>query len=100
MTKRKKTPNNPMGKPIGTERARELGLISMQKPNTPIGKSMSTARARELSAMRRTFGAGTGAPRSDKLRCACGAMTLKRALARSHNCEETEPRSHKRKEGL
>lgn len=93
---RKKTPNNP----IGTERARELAAISMQSPNTPIGKSMSTERARELSAMRRTYGAGPGAPRSNKLRCPCGAMTLKRALTRGHNCEELESRSHKRKEGL
>lgn len=66
----------------------------------PVGKPIGTERARELSTMRRTFGAGSGRPRSDSPRCACGLMTLRLALLRCHNCEEPEPRSHKRKEGL
>lgn len=57
-----------------------------KKRKSPIGRTISTERARELSAMRRTFGAGTGAPRGDRPRCACGAMTLRRALTRGHDC--------------
>lgn len=68
--------------------------------NNPKGKPIGTDRARELSNLRRTYGAGSGRPRSSALRCPCGAMTLRCALARNHNCEEPEPRSHKRKEGL
>lgn len=100
MSERTMTRKKTVRKPIGTKRARKLAALSMQSPNSPIGKSMSTERARELSAMRRTFGAGPGAPRSNKLRCACGVMTLKRALARGHDCEEPEIKSHKRKEAL
>lgn len=55
-------------------------------PNTPIGKPLSTERARQLNALRKTHGAGPGAPRSDKPRCICGVMTLKRALTRGHEC--------------
>ena len=51
-------------------------------------KPLTAQRARELAAMRRTHGAGPGRPRSDKLRCFCGAMTLARAIQRAHNCEE------------
>lgn len=91
---------NKTNKPMSTKRAREMAALAMQSPNSPIGKSMTTKRARELNAMRRTYGAGPGAPRSDKPRCDCGAMTLTRALTRGHNCEAQEPRSHKRKEGL
>ena len=66
----------------------------------PVGKPIGTERAQELNRMRRTFAAGPGGPRSDKPRCACGAMTLTRALTRGHDCEEPEPRSHQRKEDL
>lgn len=56
------------------------------KPS-PIGKPIGTERARELSRMRKTFPAGPGRPRDpDKARCACGKMTLKRALRRGHDC--------------
>lgn len=68
--------------------------------NNPVGKPIGTERARELAGMRRDFRGGPGSPRSDKPRCACGIMTLKRALTRGHNCEEPEPKSHKRKEDL
>ena len=73
--------------------------------NNPVagarGKPIGTERARELAALRRTYGAGPGAPRStDKPRCACGQMTLKRALRRGHDCEEPKLRSHQRKEDL
>lgn len=67
---------------------------------SPIGRPIGTKRARELSALRRTFGAGPGRPRGNALRCACGAMTLHRALMRHHDCDEQEPKSHKRKEDL
>jgi hypothetical protein len=66
------------------------------KKTSPIGKPIGTKRARELAAMRRTFGAGSGRPRSDAPRCACGQMTLHRALNRRHNCEE--PKSHHKQE--
>ena len=66
----------------------------------PMGKPISTERARELNALRRTHGAGPGRPRSAALRCPCGAMTLRCALVRNHDCEEQEPKSHKRKEDL
>jgi len=69
--------------------------------DSPIGKPITSQRARELAALRRTCGAGPGAPRStDKPRCACGQMTLKRALRRGHDCEEPKLRSHQRKEDL
>jgi hypothetical protein len=42
--------------------------------------------ARLSSAMRETFGAGSGRPRATE-RCPCGAMTKKRALLRNHVCE-------------
>jgi hypothetical protein len=38
--------------------------------------------ARRMAAARKTRGAGTGRPRSQKERCPCGAMTMKRAAAR------------------
>jgi len=68
--------------------------------NNPAGKPIGSERARELAAMRRTLSGGRngGAPRSDKPRCACGEMTLKRALRRGHDCND--PRSHQRKEDL
>ena len=72
----------------------------MKKNESPIGKPIGTERARELAAMRRTFGRGGGRPRSNALRCPCGAMTLRCALVRRHDCEEPESRSHKRKEDL
>jgi hypothetical protein len=56
--------------------------------NKPGPKPLTPERARELAAKRLTHGAGSGRPRSDKLRCFCGAMTLARAIARAHNCEE------------
>lgn len=64
------------------------------KKKSPIGKPIGTERARELAGLRRTFGAGSGRPRT-KLHCFCGAMTLSRALKRSHDCEEP---THKRKD--
>ena len=60
-----------MGKPIGTERARELAAMRVHKRG--------------------------GRPRSDKLRCPCGRMTLHTALNRRHNCEEPEPKRRKGK---
>lgn len=43
-----------------------------------------TFAARLLASKRKTLSGGR--PRSRKPRCACGAMTLKRALARCHKC--------------
>ena len=40
--------------------------------------------ARTMNAARKTRGGGR--PRSNKPRCACGAMTRKRAAARGHRC--------------
>ena len=43
------------------------------------------AAGRALAELRKTFGGGR--PRlQDVPRCACGEMTLKRALARGHKC--------------
>lgn len=42
--------------------------------------------ARRRAAKRKTYGAGTGRPRSTDL-CACGEMTRERATARRHTCE-------------
>jgi hypothetical protein len=41
--------------------------------------------ARAMNAARKTRGGGR--PRSNKPRCACGAMTRKRAKARGHKCD-------------
>lgn len=46
-----------------------------------------SAKRRAASLARKSFGAGPGKPRSRMKRCACRAMTLKRALARGHKCE-------------
>jgi hypothetical protein len=52
-------------------------------------------RKRELSAIRRyaaskrknpSGGRNGGRPRSGAPRCPCGAMTVRRALARGHRC--------------
>jgi hypothetical protein len=56
--------------------------------NKPGPKPLTPERARELAAMRQSHGAGPGRPRSNKLRCFCGQMTLARAIQRGHNCEE------------
>lgn len=48
--------------------------------------SLSTDQARQMASKRRHYGAGTGRPRSAAPRCACGAMTAKRANARGHKC--------------
>lgn len=49
-------------------------------------RSLTSAQARNLAKLRKTYGAGTGRPRSGKPRCQCGAMTAKRAKARFHHC--------------
>ena len=54
-------------------------------PDDPMGKPISTERARELSMMRKHFGAGSGRPR-EKRRCPCGKFTLPRARSRGHKC--------------
>jgi len=54
---------------------------------------LTSARARRIAKMRKTYGAGPGRPRSNAPRCACGAMTLKRALARGHHCQAAGPRA-------
>jgi hypothetical protein len=43
--------------------------------------------ARRNSLKRKTYGAGTGRPRSNAPRCPCGEMTAKRAAARKHVCQ-------------
>jgi hypothetical protein len=48
-------------------------------------RTLSTEDARSAAASRKTHGGGR--PRSKQPRCACGAMTLRRAIARSHKCE-------------
>lgn len=40
--------------------------------------------ARAMNAARKTHGGGR--PRTNAKRCACGAMTAKRAKARAHKC--------------
>lgn len=62
--------------------------MKTKKKESPIGKPIGTERARELNALRRTFGAGPGRPRSRARRCPCKLMTLRRALARKHKCEK------------
>jgi transposase-like protein len=42
--------------------------------------------ARAANRARAVRAPGPGRPRSKKERCPCGAMTLKRALARAHHC--------------
>ena len=72
-----------------SERGRRMAAASLASPTGQIGQPLSAERAREMSAMRRTFAAGPGRPRSeDKPRCFCGEMTLIRALTRGHDCEE------------
>ena len=47
--------------------------------------SVTSEAARAMNAARKTHGGG--APRKKGVaRCACGAMTLKRAKARAHKC--------------
>lgn len=46
-------------------------------------KTLPTRTAKRMNAKRRTFGAGTGRPRSGAPRCPCGAMTLVRAATRA-----------------
>ncbi len=43
-------------------------------------------KRRAASLARKTFGAGTGRPRSKAPRCNCKAMTLKRAAHQGHKC--------------
>jgi hypothetical protein len=43
--------------------------------------------ARRNSTKRKSIGREGGRPRSDEPRCACGEMTLKRAIARAHKCK-------------
>lgn len=79
---------------LTSERARELNAMRKthgwdQSPGSVIGKPIGSERARELSGLRKTFGHGGGRPRDpDQARCACGQMTLKRALTRGHICDE------------
>ena len=62
-----------MKKPINTRKGR--------------GRPIGTDVARAMSYMRKFCGAGPGRPRDpDKPRCACGEMTLIRALRRGHDC--------------
>jgi hypothetical protein len=59
----------------------------MRNPeNNPVGKPIGAERARELAGMRRTFGRGKGRPPSQD-RCPCRAMTRERAEKRRHKCE-------------
>lgn len=43
--------------------------------------------ARKMNALRKTNGAGTGRPRSERARCPCAIMTIKRAQARGKSSE-------------
>jgi hypothetical protein len=59
-------------------------------------RSLTTRQARKMARMRKTIGKSTGRPvgsYSDQPRCACGEMTLKRAVTRGHICPK------KRKKG-
>ena len=44
-----------------------------------------------LGRLRKAHPPSPGAPRSNKPRCSCGAMTLARASARGHKCDCYEP---------
>jgi hypothetical protein len=46
-------------------------------------KAERSDAARLLASLRKTF----GGPKRKRSRCACGAMTKKRAAARYHKCE-------------
>jgi len=53
--------------------------------SNPMGKPIGTNRARELAAMRKTY-AGGRPLNPDLVRCMCGAMSVERALLRNHDC--------------
>ena len=52
----------------------------------PLPAETMRAVASYLGKPNAKYGALGGRPRTDAERCACGAMTLKRALARGHKC--------------
>lgn len=56
----------------------------MKRPS----KQARSEAGRLLNSLRKTRSGGHngGRPRSGAPRCACGEMTLKRALARGHKC--------------
>jgi hypothetical protein len=54
-------------------------------PHTIPDKILRSEVGRRNSARRKTFGAGTGRPRTAP-RCACGQMTIKTAERRRHKC--------------
>jgi hypothetical protein len=56
----------------------------MKTTETPDTRTLSEKR-RDASLARQTFSGGHG-KRSKKVRCECGQMTAKRALARGHYC--------------
>ena len=48
-------------------------------------RNLTTRQARQMAAQRRTYGAGSGRPRSPH-RCPCGKYTRERARKRRHIC--------------
>jgi hypothetical protein len=78
MTKRKR----------GVRRRREVGRSLVHNPDSPIGKPIGTERAREMARLVKR--PGHGGRRPDPNRCPCGKFTQERARKRNHKCVRQE----------